>query len=129
VSHWADASLEDDPDDSFVRPYTITHGRTASARDDLTLITVISTLAEPDGRIGARGLEPEHRFILDQCRTPSAVAEVAARLNLPVAVAKILIGDLIDQGRVSARAPLKVAVGQRPDITLLQAVRDGLRRL
>ncbi len=129
VNHWADESLEEDPDDSFVRPYTITHGRTSSARDDLTLITVISTLTSPDGLIDNRGLEPEHRFILDQCRTPCVLAEVAARLDLPVAVTKILIGDLIDTGRVSARPPLAMAAGQRPDITLLQAVRDGLRRL
>ena len=128
--HWADESLDDeDPGDSFVRPYTITHGRTVSARDDLTLITVITTLAPPDEQLGTRGLEPEHRFILEQCRTPAALAEVAAGLNLPVAVAKILIGDLITWGRVSARPPLAVAVGQRPDMTLLQAVRDGLRRL
>jgi len=39
------------------------------------------------------------------------------------------VGDLIDLGRVTARPPLAVAVGQRPDMTLLQAVRDGLRRL
>ena len=129
MNHWADQSPEEDPGESFVRPYTITHGRTVSARDDLTLITVISTLAPLDEQLGARGLEPEHRFILDQCRTPCALAEVAARLNLPVAVTKILIGDLLDSGRVSARPPLAVAVGQRPDITLLQAVRDGLRRL
>jgi hypothetical protein len=129
VNHWADESLDQDPDDSFVRPYTITHGRTLSARDDLTLITVIATLAPPDTPIDGRGLEPEHRFILEQCRTPCVLAEVAARLDLPVAVAKILIGDLVDSGRVSARPPLAVAAGQRPDITLLQAVRDGLRRL
>ncbi len=129
MNHWADEPLEEDPDDSFVRPYTITHGRTVSARDDLTLITVISTLPPPEGQLDTRGMEPEHRFILELCRTPSALAEVAARLNLPVAVTKILIGDLIDHGRVTARPPLAVAVGQRPDITLLQAVRDGLRRL
>jgi uncharacterized protein DUF742 len=129
VNHWADEFLEQDADDSFVRPYTITHGRTLSARDDLTLITVISTLASPDEQAGARGLEPEHRLILDQCRTPCVVAEVAARLKLPVAVTKILIGDLLDSGMVAARPPLAVAVGQRPDIPLLQAVRDGLRRL
>lgn len=129
MNHWADGSLDEDPDDSFVRPYTITHGRTASARDDLTLITVITTLAPPDLPSGLRGLEPEHRLILERCRRPAALAEVAAMLNLPVAVTKILIGDLIAAGGVSARPPLAVAVGQGPDINLLLAVRDGLQRL
>ena len=128
-SHWADEPLDDDAEDSFVRPYTITHGRTASAHADLSLITLIVALASPEEQTGNRGLEPEHRFILEQCRRPVAVAEIAAVLNLPVAVAKILISDLIALGAVAARPPVAFAVGQRPDIRLLQAVRDGLRRL
>ncbi|GAA3912976.1 DUF742 domain-containing protein [Streptomyces lacrimifluminis] len=126
MSHWADGSPEDDEaEESLVRPYTITHGRTASARDDLTLITVIATVA-PDERHGDRGLQPEHRMILRQCRAPVALAEVAAGLNLPVAVTKILVGDLLALDRVTARPPLAVAVGQETDMTLLQAVKDAL---
>ena len=129
VSHWADEPLDDDPEDSSVRPFTITHGRTASARDDLTLITVIVSLAPPEEGFAVRGLEPEHRFILELCRRPAALAEVAAGLDLPVAVTMILISDLIALGAVAARPPVAVAAGQGPDIGLLQAVRDGLRRL
>jgi hypothetical protein len=130
VSHWADEPLDDDPEDSFVRPYTITHGRTSSARADLTLITIIVALTPVEEHSGIRGLEPEHRFILEQCRhRPVALAEIAAGLNLPVAVAKILISDLIALGAVAARPPVAVAAGQKPDTRLLQAVRDGLRRL
>jgi hypothetical protein len=129
VSHWADEPLDDDPEDSFVRPYTITHGRTAAARGDLTLITIIVAIILPEEQLGTRGLEPEHRFILEQCRRPVALAEIAAGLNLPVAVAKILISDLIALGAVAARPPVAVAAGQKPDTRLLQAVRDGLRRL
>jgi len=128
TSHWADEPLDDDPEDS-VRPYTITHGRTVSAHADLTLITIIVALTSPEEQLGTRGLEPEHRSILEACRRPVAVAEVAARLDLPVAVTKILIGDLITWGIVAARSPAPLAVGQKPDTRLLQAVRDGLRRL
>ncbi|HEU5333542.1 MAG TPA: DUF742 domain-containing protein [Actinocrinis sp.] len=129
ASHWADEPLDEDPADSFVRPYTITHGRTVSAHEDLTLITIVVALAAPEERFAARGLEPEHRSILQLCRGPVALAEVAARLDLPVAVAKILISDLITLGAVAARSPVALAAGQKPDIRLLQAVRDGLRRL
>jgi hypothetical protein len=129
TSHWADEPLDDDPEDSFVRPYTITHGRTVSARGDLTLITIIVALTPPEEQFATRGLEPEHHAILEQCRRPVALAEIAARLDLPVAVTKILVGDLITLGTVAARPPVALAVGQRPDIGLLQAVRDGLRRL
>ena len=127
-SHWADEPLDDD-EDSFVRPYTITHGRTVSAHEELTLITIIVALTPPEEQFGTRGLEPEHRLILERCRRPVAVAEIAAGLNLPVAVAKILISDLITLGTVAARPPLAVSAGRKPDIRLLQAVRDGLRRL
>jgi hypothetical protein len=127
-SHWADEPLDDD-EDSFVRPYTITHGRTVSAHEELTLITIVVALVPPEEQFGTRGLEPEHRFILERCRRPVALAEIAAGLNLPVAVTKILISDLITLGTVAARPPLAVAAGRKPDIRLLQAVRDGLRRL
>ncbi|HEX4787313.1 MAG TPA: DUF742 domain-containing protein [Actinospica sp.] len=127
--HWADEPLDDDPEDSFVRPYTITHGRTAPARTDLTLITIVVALDPPEDGFAARGLEPEHRFILERCRTPAAVAEIAAGLDLPVAVTKILVGDLIAWGVVTTRSPAVVGAGQQQDIRLLQAVRDGLRRL
>lgn len=128
VSHWADEPLDEDPEDSSVRPYTITHGRTASARADLSLITIVVALGPP-GEQPVRGLEPEHRFILERCRRPVALAEIAAGLNLPVAVTKILISDLITLGAVAARPPVPVTAGQKPDTRLLQAVRDGLRRL
>lgn len=129
VNHWTDEFPDEDAEDSFVRPYTITQGRTASERDDLTLITVITCVAQPGESGGQRGLQPEHRAILDLCRRGTALAEVAAGLNLPVSVTKILIGDLVALGRVTARPPLAVAVGQGPDMTLLQAVKDGLLRL
>jgi len=129
VNHWSEERLDDDPEDSLVRPYTITRGRTLPERGDLTLITVVSTIDAEFGTANVRGLQPEHRMILEQCRIPAAVAEIAAGLNLPVAVAKILIGDLIALGRVAARPPLALAAGQKPDIRLLQAVRDGLLRL
>jgi hypothetical protein len=129
TSHWADEPPDDDPEDSIVRPYTITHGRTVSTHGELTLITIIVALTPSEEQLDTRGLEPEHRFILEQCRRPVALAEIAARLDLPVAVTKILISDLITLGTVAARPPLALAVGQKPDIRLLQAVRDGLRRL
>jgi hypothetical protein len=128
TSHWADEPLGDDPEDSFVRPYTITHGRTVSKHGELTLITIVVALT-PAEELDTRSLEPEHRFILERCRTPVALAEIAARLDLPVAVTKILISDLITLGIVAARPPVALAAGQRPDIRLLRAVRDGLRRL
>ncbi|MFE0458780.1 DUF742 domain-containing protein [Kitasatospora sp. NPDC058965] len=128
--HWSErAAEEDDGAESMVRPYTITRGRTAPERDDLTLITVLTTSQEGLEAAGRR-LQPEHRLILQRCRRPAAVAELSADLDLPVSVTKILLGDLIAQGLLLARAPLAVArVSGGPDLALLAAVRDGLRRL
>ncbi|MFF6789032.1 hypothetical protein ACVW0K_003988 [Streptomyces filamentosus] len=118
---------------TMVRPYTVTRGRTAPERDDLTLITVVTTVEEPLDEFGRplrpQRLQPEHRLILDRCRRPLAVAEVAASLGLPVSVTKILLGDLVGLGLLGARAPLSMAraAGDRHD--LLAAVRDGIRRL
>ena len=127
--HWADEPLDDDPEDGTVRPYTITQGRTASARPDLSLITEILALDPAVAPVPVHGLQPEHRFILECAVRPTALAEIAAGLNLPVAVTKILICDLIALGTLTTRHPRSVAPGAIPDPRLLQAVRDGLRRL
>lgn len=132
MRHWTE-DLDDDADEPLVRPYTITGGRTTAGRDDLTLITLISaqTAAGPDSAADRHALQPEHRTVLRLCnRRPVAVAEIAAELDLPVSVTKILIGDLIEDGRVRARPPLAFAQnGTLPDMTILEAVRNGLRRL
>jgi hypothetical protein len=46
------------------------------------------------------GLQFEHAAILDACRQPISVAEVAARIGVPLGVAQILVGDLADAGLV-----------------------------
>ncbi|MFK4102960.1 DUF742 domain-containing protein [Streptomyces sp. NPDC019531] len=118
-----------DPEELSVRPYTITQGRTAPSRDDLTLITLVTTVEPAVGRAASRGLQPEHLSIIRQCEGSAAVAEVAAELNLPVSVTKILIDDLVARGQVTTRAPIAMAAGNESDMSLLRAVRDGLRRL
>ncbi|MEY9949443.1 hypothetical protein ABH937_006555 [Kitasatospora sp. GAS1066B] len=123
-------TVGDDGAQSMVRPYTITRGRTAPERDDLTLITVLTLVSGAAEQPGRR-LQPEHRVILARCaRQPAAVAELAADLDLPVSVTKILLGDLIALGLLAARAPIAVArAGGGVDLGLLNAVREGLRRL
>ncbi|MDI2132003.1 DUF742 domain-containing protein [Yinghuangia seranimata] len=111
----------------LVRPYTLTRGRTRAAHADLTLITLVTTVEPvPDDR-EAGGLHPEELDILRLCVRPQAVAEVAALVHLPVSVVKILLGDLVNAGRMTARAPLSMA--QAPNAELLRKVRDGLGRL
>ncbi|MED7928617.1 DUF742 domain-containing protein [Nonomuraea sp. LP-02] len=132
MKHWTEGFDDDDADETLVRPYTITGGRTTPERDDLALITLVTTVSDtfPEPGRGPRRLQPEHRRIAVLCRRPMAVAEVAAALDLPVSVTKILIGDLIETGQLRARPPMAFAhANGLPDMEILKAVRDGLREL
>ncbi|MEV0151850.1 MULTISPECIES: DUF742 domain-containing protein [unclassified Nonomuraea] len=132
MRHWTEGFDDEDADEPLVRPYTITGGRTTPERDDLTLITLVTAISAVPSEAGQelRGMQPEHRTILALCRRPLAVAEVASALDLPVSVTKILIGDLIEAGQMRSRPPLAFAqAGGLPGMTILEAVRDGLRNL
>jgi len=111
----------DDDAGPLVRPYTVTRGRTRSNQSELELITLVMA-ASSDLRL--RGGEPEYANILRLCQTPVSVAEIAARLELPVGVVKVLVSDLIEQRYLVYRA------GATPDDgDVLHAVLDGIRRL
>ncbi|MCX4428447.1 DUF742 domain-containing protein [Streptomyces mirabilis] len=132
MKHWTEDVDGEDADKSMVRPFTITGGRTSPQQDDLTLITLVTTLPDipSDPWHAPLRMQPEHRTVLALCERPTAVAEVAATLGLPVSLTRILISDLIGAGRL--RVLPQVAFAQADDsaaIALLQAVRDGLHSL
>ncbi|MER8222598.1 DUF742 domain-containing protein [Streptomyces sp. NPDC094143] len=109
-----------DPD----RLYTVTGGR-SEADDSFDLVTLIVSECEP-----ATGMQSEHVRILEMCRHPTALVEIAAELKLPITVVRILLGDLHAMGKVSARHPRAAAsVADLPETALLQEVLHGLRNL
>ncbi len=114
-----------DPAGRLVRPFTLTGGRTRPSRADFTLITTVTAVDPPPA--GAARPQPEHLRILRHCARPVAVAELAAHLDLPVSVIVIMLCDLLEAGRITARPPREVS--GVPDLELLQKVRDGLARL
>lgn len=105
----------------LVRPYTVSGGRTrpSVALDLLSMVRATGRSLKVD-------LTPEHTLALDLVRAPVTVAEIGAHLRLPVAVAKILLSDLIDQGAVTARPPDPAA--DPADRDILQRVLDGLHK-
>jgi hypothetical protein len=108
----------------IVRPYALTGGRTRSAHARLDVATqVVATRTAND----VVGLGPEHLAILELCRRPLSVAELAAYVNVPLMVIKVLLGDLIERGGVFVRSPARAVAA--PDRELLQAVLDGVRAL
>jgi hypothetical protein len=118
--HWFDEEAG-----PLVRPYAVTRGRTMGAGHDLDMLTVVVT-AEPPPTL--RRTDPEYAAIVRLCRRPLSVAEVAAHVKLPLAVAKILVGDLIGEGHLIFRAPVQPDAGPG-DLNILRAVLDGIRKL
>ncbi|MER6163313.1 DUF742 domain-containing protein [Streptomyces violaceorubidus] len=113
----------------LVRPYAMTGGRTqpgpTGVRFDLiALVTRAAGAPDVDDTV----LGPEHRTLIDLCRTETqSVAELAADADLPVGVVRVLLGDLVELGRVTVSRPVPPA--HLPDERILREVIDGLRAL
>jgi uncharacterized protein DUF742 len=119
------------------RLYTVTGGRSRVDEDALDLVTLIVSECDP-----SPGMQSEHVKILRLCHRPMAVVEVSSYLDLPVSVVRILLCDLLDTGRVTARHPssARVTSPQRrwdegqleeslPGTAFLKKVLIGLQRL
>ena len=110
----------------LVRPYAMTGGRTRP-RYQLAIEALVSTTADPDV---LRTQLPEHQRICQLCREVKSVAEVSALLSIPLGVARILVADLAEAGLVAIHQPGgDEAAGGQPDVTLLERVLSGLRKL
>jgi hypothetical protein len=111
---------------AIVRPYAITGGRT-KANYALEMETLIST------REGVVLLTPpeqfEHRSIVEECRSPRSVAEIAATLQVPLGVARVLISDAADAGLVTVHETVSDNDGAEAHLMLMERVLSGLRRL
>jgi hypothetical protein len=123
----------DDAAGPVVRPYAMTRGRTSHAAEGrLDLIAlVVSESRSEEGDPHAdtdRALSPEHVDIIERCRVqPTSVAELAADLDLPLGVVRVLIGDLLDADLVHVSRPVPPA--ELPDASVLRDVINGLRAL
>jgi hypothetical protein len=108
-----------------VPAYALTHGRTRSAvGQDLPLETLVT--ATDLGRQRSSALRAERRTILEFCAAPMSVAEVAARLAIPIGVARVLVTDLACCGYLAVHLPPGSGDGQ-PDAAILARLLNGLR--
>ena len=113
-------------DASIVRAYAWTGGRTRS-NINLEIETLVS--ANDQSRQSAGILQAEHQHVVELCRSPRSVAEVAALMRLPLGVVKVLLGDMAERGLVDVHQTASSAGGDTPDLGLMERVLSGLRRL
>ncbi|WP_133915809.1 DUF742 domain-containing protein [Streptomyces sp. NBC_00582] len=110
----------------LVRPYAMTGGRTRP-RYQLAIEALVHTTAQPHQM---QGQLPEHQRICNLCREIKSVAEISALLTIPLGVARILVADLAEAGLVAIHQPGgDENAGGQPDVTLLERVLSGLRKL
>ncbi|MBO2458980.1 DUF742 domain-containing protein [Actinomadura violacea] len=124
----------DDAAGPVVRPYALTGGRTHYEGVEFDLVALIEALDAPDETAASPAIpaspwspEPEHDMILELCRTPLSVVEIASDLELPLGVVRVLLGDLLDRSLIQVRRPAPVA--QFPSERVLKEVIDGIRAL
>ena len=106
-------------DELVVRPFVVTGGRTAPRTGDIRVETLLETAYGV--RLGT--LRFESLRIVEICREPTSLAEVAARLTLPIGVTRVLVSDLVAAGT------LIVTRAEELSIQTIERVRDRVRSL
>ncbi|MFD7921887.1 DUF742 domain-containing protein [Streptomyces sp. NPDC059740] len=126
-SAWEAGDVEPGAPASFVRAYAWTGGRTRS-HHHFEVETLVTAVAAADrGGVPGAGTQWDHA-VLDMCREPRSVAEVAALLAVPLGVAKVLLGDMVDRGMLFVHEAA-THPGDAPTQAVMERVLIGLRRL
>ena len=112
---------------AFVRSFTLTRGRTIPRVDlpfEATLVVTDKNSQSP--------VSGQHAEALALCDGRS-VAEIAAEMNLPIGVVRVLVTDLAESKyiRVHTSTPVSVHTGQSPALSLsvLESVLNGISAL
>ncbi|WP_326708042.1 DUF742 domain-containing protein [Streptomyces sp. NBC_01474] len=100
------------------------HGRaTTPPRYQLALEALVLTTADDKA---VRALPDAHRDICRLCRDVRSVAEVAALLDLPLGVARVLIADLAESGLITLTHPDDTVTDGVRDTALLERILTAL---
>ncbi|MFD1812329.1 DUF742 domain-containing protein [Rhodococcus gannanensis] len=111
---------------SLVRPYSLTSGRT-KPKVELAIEALIQSLPDPENR--AFELGDVDSAIVALCAQSPSVAEIAARVGVPIGVARVLVGDLVEAGHVRILATLQDDSSENERRDLIERVLGGLRKI
>jgi hypothetical protein len=106
------------------RPFLLTSGRARPV--DARLEMEAQVLTTETGEAALERYRYEQHDIVVLCRQSMSVAEVAARLGLHLGVARVLVGDLVACGHLSARRP---AGGEHRNVAIIERVIRGLQAI
>ena len=113
---------DDEEDDGrFVPLYVPVNGRTSPRNPTLDLATQVIALPAD-----TRTLEPEYEAIVRRCGDWISVAELAAYLEYPLAVAKVLVDILLERKFLTVGLPAEETIA---DLELLEAILVRLENL
>jgi hypothetical protein len=110
----------------FVRPYAITGGRT-DVDLDIDLATQIE--ATPKGISSQARYRWEAAQVIEVCRYPVALVEIAAKLALPIGVVRVVVGDLERDGALEVHRAPEPTIESASYTELLERVLEGIRSL
>lgn len=109
---------------ALVRSYLMTGGRVAPSMD-LAYEALLSTT--PRGVAAMEGLAFERQAIARLCRfEPQSVAEVSAKLNVPIGVVRVIAGDLVSESLLDVQAATENVAD---DVSLILRLIEGVRAL
>jgi hypothetical protein len=105
--------------------YAFTRGRTRAVGQELPLEAVVR--ATGLSLNSGASLQMESRAIVEMCARPKSLAEVGAALQVPVGVARVLVGDLANGGYLEVHLPRTADGDGGPGHEILGRLLDGLR--
>lgn len=118
------AEPESEQEVILVRSYLMTGGRVAPAMD-LAYEALLSTTTR--GVAAMEALAFERQAIARLCRyEPQSVAEVSAKLGVPIGVIRVLAGDLVTESLLDVQAATENVAD---DVSLILRLIEGVRAL
>ncbi|MFV0523875.1 MAG: DUF742 domain-containing protein [Acidimicrobiales bacterium] len=116
-----------DTDPGLIRPYVITDGRTRPRGRPLPSETRVVAAGAPGQRVPGTGRDT----VVELCHEPHTISEVAAALNIPPAVATVVVSDLVSDGLLRIAPPVRSGPGVAAVASrgLVERLIEGIRAL